>query len=143
MSQWVALERRPHVGVGVLVVRGRRVLLGERLGAHGAGTWALPGGHLEYGEDPMACARRELREETGLEASQLIPGPYTSNIFEAENRHYVTLFVVAMEVRGEPILREPAKCVQWEWFLWPTLPSPLFAPLQSLREQGYTPPGAS
>ena len=40
----------PRVGVGVIVQRDGRILLGKRLGAHGEGTWALPGGHLEFGE---------------------------------------------------------------------------------------------
>ena len=134
-------EQVPLVGVGVLVVRAGRLLLGERLGSHGAGTWALPGGHLEFGETPEACARRELLEETGLAAGALIPGPYTSDLFEREGRHYVTLFVLAAEVAGEPARREPARCARWDWFPWSALPAPLFAPLRSLRDQGYVPPG--
>ena len=141
VTQSEGLERHPRVGVGVLVFRDGQVLLGERLGSHGAGTWALPGGHLEYGEDPVACARRELLEETGLKAVTLVPGPYTSDVFETEGRHYVTLFVVAMVVRGEASVREPAKCARWSWFPWSTLPTPLFAPLESLCRQGYVPPG--
>ena len=134
-------ERQPRVGVGVLVVRRGRVLLGRRLGSHGAGTWAPPGGHLEYGESPAQCGRRELLEETGLTAGRITPGPYTSDVFEDEDRHYVTLFLVATEVAGEPDAREPAKCEGWEWFPWSRLPTPLFAPVQSLRAQGYVPPG--
>ena len=42
-----------------------------RLGSHGAGTYALPGGHLEMGESWEACAAREVLEETGLEVSGL------------------------------------------------------------------------
>ena len=57
---------QPRVGVGVFVLRDGLVLLGLRRGAHGAGTWALPGGHLEFGEAVEHCAAREVHEETGL-----------------------------------------------------------------------------
>ncbi|MBI2476733.1 NUDIX domain-containing protein, partial [Candidatus Uhrbacteria bacterium] len=40
---------RPKVGVGVIVWRDCEVLMQERIGAHGAGTWSFPGGHLEFG----------------------------------------------------------------------------------------------
>jgi 8-oxo-dGTP diphosphatase len=136
-------ESYPRVGVGVLVVREGRVLLGERRGSHGAGTWAPPGGHLEYRESPADCAGRELAEETGLTGGTLTPGPYTTDVFEPEGLHYITLFVVASDVSGVPIVREPTKCVRWGWFRWSALPTPLFAPVQSLRQLGYVPPGTA
>jgi 8-oxo-dGTP diphosphatase len=129
------------VGVGVIVVRDDRVLLGRRLASHGAGTWALPGGHLEYGEEVEACARREVTEETGLALGRLSRGPFASNVFHAEGRHYVTLFVVAQALAGEPEVREPDKCAGWSWFAWPALPEPLFEPLRSLVATGYSPFG--
>jgi len=49
------------------------VLLVKRGGHPYKGRWALPGGFLQPGESLEECARRELREETGLEASALVP----------------------------------------------------------------------
>ncbi len=38
------------------------------------GTWGFPKGHRDPGEDDLACARRELEEETGLDAIAIVPG---------------------------------------------------------------------
>ena len=128
-----------QVGVGVLVLRAGRVLLGERRGSHGAGTWALPGGHLEFGETVAACASRETLEETGLRLGRVERAAWTEDRFEAEGRHYLTLFVSCADATGEPVVREPAKCVQWAWFCWTALQTPLFPPLQNLVASGYIP----
>jgi 8-oxo-dGTP diphosphatase len=129
----------PRVGVGVIVIREGRVLLGKRKGSHGAGTWALPGGHLEFGETVDDCARREAEEETGLQLKNIRPGPYTNDVMAAEGKHYVTVFVQAVPEAGEPQILEPDKCECWVWFKWSELPQNLFLPLQNLRAQGYVP----
>jgi 8-oxo-dGTP diphosphatase len=60
-------ELVPVVAVGAVVVdRARRVLLVRRARAPAAGTWTLPGGHLEDGESLEAAIVREVREETAL-----------------------------------------------------------------------------
>ncbi len=130
----------PRVGVGVIVQRNGRVLLGLRKGAHGAGSWALPGGHLEFGESVAACACREVLEETGLVISAPQPGPFVSDVFADIGRHYVTLFMLADSHSGEPALMEPDKCERWAWFDWAALPQPLFQPLRSLQATGFSPP---
>jgi len=42
-------EPVPKVGVGVMVVKGSHVLIGKRRSSIGDGTFALPGGHLDFG----------------------------------------------------------------------------------------------
>jgi 8-oxo-dGTP diphosphatase len=136
-------QNYPQVGVGVIVLREGLVLLGQRIGSHGAGTWALPGGHLEFGESLEQCAIREVREETGLEVRTVTPGPYVNDVFLSEGRHYITLFVVAIITSGNPEVREPTKCAHWQWFRWSELPEPLFQPLETLRRTGFVPEDAA
>lgn len=129
----------PNVGVGILIVKDGAILLGKRKGAHGAGTWAAPGGKLEFGESIEACARRELFEETGLHLLAMKFGPYTNDLFEAENEHYLTAFVIVEQFSGTLLLKEPEKCEGWQWFDFMALPAQLFAPLQTLFETGFRP----
>lgn len=129
----------PRVGVGVIVVRNKHILLGKRTGSHGAGTWALPGGHLEFGETVEDCAVREVLEETGLSIQVVGRGPYTSDLFAEEQKHYITLFVEALSESGDPEIHEPSRCLAWQWFDWSALPKPKFLPLASLHQSGYIP----
>lgn len=123
-------EERPRVGLGVLVRKGDRILLGRRRGSHGAGQYASPGGHLEHLESFEACCRREVREETGLEIRD-VRLLRVMNVTEYAPRHYVDLAFVAEWVSGEPEVREPDKVERWDWYALDALPSPLFATMPS------------
>jgi 8-oxo-dGTP diphosphatase len=57
----------PKPCAGALVERDRSVLLLRRAIAPGLGEWDIPGGFCEEHEHPEATARRETREETGLD----------------------------------------------------------------------------
>jgi ADP-ribose pyrophosphatase YjhB (NUDIX family) len=60
------MYRNPTVGVAVVLFRDGCLLLVRRSGSY-AGTWCIPCGHVEWGEDVRAAACREMGEETGLE----------------------------------------------------------------------------
>jgi 8-oxo-dGTP diphosphatase len=113
--------------------------MGLRKGGAGAGTWSVPGGSLEPGETVVACAVRELREETGLRVSpeSIRPLAFTNAVYSSEDgRHFTTLYVLANGFfEGDLRVMEPDKCERWTWFEEP--PEPLFPPLlHMLRENG-------
>jgi len=132
-------SRYPRVGVGVIVIKGNKVLLGKRKGSHGAYTWNFPGGHLDFNESVFDCAEREVMEETGIKIKNLKQGLYTNDIFKKENKHYITVFIIAEYKSGEPKVLEPEKCEQWNWFYWHNLPKPLFLPFKNLLKQKFNP----
>lgn len=132
-------NERSKIGVGVIVVRNHKVLLGKRKGAHGEGSWCFPGGHLEFKETIEDCARQETLEETGLTIEDIKMGTFTNDIFDKENKHYVTLYAISKSNIGEARVMEPDKCEEWKWFEWNNLPKPLFIPIQNLLKQNYNP----
>lgn len=130
-------DKNVRVGIGVLLVREGKVLLGQRIGSHGADTWGLPGGHLDFGETFEDCAIRETKEETNLTIADLKCVAVTNDLFVKEDKHYVTLFLKAGQIEGELKLNEPEKCLSWQWFDWHDLPEPLFTSLANLKKQGF------
>ncbi len=127
-----------NIGVGVIIVDDDLVLMGKRINSHGHETWVFPGGHLELSETPQKCAIREVMEETGLIIDHVKSGPFTYDFFELENKYYITLFMIAEYLEGLPEVKEKNKCLEWRWVKWDKLPVPLFAPVRSLLNAGYS-----
>lgn len=120
------------VGIGVIVFKDYHVLLGKRKNSHGENTWGFPGGHLEFNENPIDCAVRETKEETGIEIVQIEKGPWSNDIFSKDQKHYITLFMLAKYKQGDLQVLEPEKCLAWEWVKWGEWPGSLFLPIQNL-----------
>lgn len=119
----------PKVGIGVMIQNKKReVLLGLRQGSHGAGEWSFPGGHLEFRETIFETAKREVREETGLEVNKfkLISVADEMRYIKSDGKHYVNIGLKAEYKNGEPKLMEPNKWKEWHWFSLNNLPDKLF-----------------
>lgn len=116
-------EQRPLVGVGVMIFKDGKVLLGKRKGSHAAGRYASPGGHMEHMESFEECAKRETMEECGIEI-QNIRFQYLFNLKNYAPKHYVHVGLLADWKSGKPQVLEPEKCESWDWYSVDNLPEP-------------------
>ncbi|MCL5073552.1 MAG: NUDIX hydrolase [Actinobacteria bacterium] len=131
--------KHPRVGVGVIIKKDNKVLLGKRKSKHGKKSWAFVGGHLEFGETIPEKMGGGVFEETLISVKNVKFITVTNDIFKDEKKHYVTVFVVCDFDCGEVKNTEPEKLEEWRWFAWDDLPNPLFLPITNLLAQGYNP----
>jgi 8-oxo-dGTP diphosphatase len=123
-------NKQVGVGIGLIVVRDGKVLLGKRKGSHAAGLYSFPGGHLDWNETWQNCALRELKEECGENIKVRLRNRYepncidwftTNDIMPQYDKHYITIFLVAEWLEGEAENTEPHKCEGWEWISYEQL----------------------
>lgn len=129
----------PRVAVAAIIVKNCKVLVGKRTSGYGSGTWALPGGKLEFGESLEECVRRELREETGVEMKNISFGYVVDNITPEDNKHYVVIYMKGEYAGGDVRANEPDKIAEFQWSEWEHIPEPRFIPLENLFKTGYRP----
>lgn len=107
----------PRVGVGAVVLDGRRVLLVRRGKSPAHGKWSLPGGLVELGETTREAVRREIAEECGL-AIRVgdVAGVLDRVIRDGEGRiryHWVLVDYVAFPESGTLCAASDADEAQW------------------------------
>ena len=129
-----SIKQKPGVGVGVMILRGNKVLLGKRHSdptkadseLHGEGSWTLPGGKIDFQEGLKEAAARELFEETGIKAIDFELVSVSND--KVPDKHFVTVAFLAKSFEGEPKIMEPDEITEWQWFDLDNLPSPIFLP---------------
>ena len=97
---------KPKTGASVLVYKKDKILLIKRGKEPYKGHWSLPGGSQDFGETLEEAARRELKEETNLDAPILSFAQVRDRITydDAGNLkyHFVLATFIARQFTGEP-----------------------------------------
>ena len=108
---------RPIVGVGVVVLRGDKLLLIRRGKPPRLGQWSLPGGAQNLGETVEMAGRREVAEEAGLLLERIDLLTVVDLVErDAENRvryHYTLVDLVAEAGEGEAVPGDDAAAIGW------------------------------
>ncbi len=119
-------ERNKAVPAAYLLLKKENtILLGRRANTgYYDGYYAVPAGHVEAGELPLACLIREAEEEIGISFevrdAQLIHVQYVTKHDETGDR--ANYFFVVETYKGEPKNMEPNKCDDLKWFSLDSLP---------------------
>lgn len=132
---------KPGVGVGVMIIKENKILLGlrspDKIKAsselQGQGTWTMPGGKVEFMEKLVDAAKRELEEETSLKATKLDFLCISDDM--TDTAHYVTVGFIARNYTGEVNAMEPETILEWRWFDLNDLPNNLYKPSQKCIEK--------
>ncbi|MGB3806501.1 MAG: NUDIX domain-containing protein [Erythrobacter sp.] len=117
--RWRGWRGSPLEGVSVIITDDQDRLLLLRH-SYGPKVWALPGGGLDRGEDPVEAARREMREELQIELDQVQSlGTLEESLSGA--RHTAHLFSARASSPPVPDMRE---IVEARFFALEAMPSP-------------------
>lgn len=118
--RWRRWRGIPIAGVSVVITNlGGDVLLLKH--SYGPKVWSLPGGGLKPGEDPVAAARREVREELGLELARIEPVGTLEEVLSG-SPHTAHIFAAACDRQPQPDQREVTEA---RFFPSHSLPEPL------------------
>ncbi|MEE1740191.1 NUDIX domain-containing protein [Streptomyces sp. BE147] len=113
----------PVIDTHVILREGDKLLFSQRGGPYGYGRWHMPSGKLDQGEPLSAGAARELLEETGVTVDPAdLRMVHVVHHRQSEDVERIGVFFEATAWSGEPVNREPAKCLGLEWFSVHELP---------------------
>jgi ADP-ribose pyrophosphatase YjhB (NUDIX family) len=108
----------PNMGVGAAVVvldaHGRVLMVRRSARQFGGGRWCFPCGYVEWGEDVRAAARREAREEAGVDVVLGKPVHVETNLHQPEKPTVGIWFAATLvDSAATPVAGDDAEAVGW------------------------------
>src|SRR5581483_11122854 len=111
-------QQKPNFAIRVIIFKDNKVLLGKN-SSHkdrfAPGRFGPPGGHLDYLESFVDCAKRETLEECGIEIEN-VKFQSIVNSTEFKPYHNISIMMTANWKVGKPKVLEPEKCESWDWY---------------------------
>ncbi len=116
---WWAIARPEKHGVKCVLTRGDEILLIRHTYGGSKRRWELPGGGVKRREEPVAAARRETREELGIDVDDWTP---LGDLFERIDHRHDRLWCFTSEIGDRPIELDRAEIADADWFRRDGLP---------------------
>src|SRR3989338_688134 len=104
-----------QIGVKAIIEKDNKILLLKRSEKyeHLTNCWDIPGGRINFGEEPEEGLRREIKEETGLELKEIKKIIDAATVFKNEERHIVRITYLCTVEEGKEGLSNEHTHIEW------------------------------
>lgn len=104
-----------QIGVKAIIEKDNKILLLKRSEKyeHLTNCWDIPGGRINFGEEPEEGLRREIKEETGLELKEIKKIIDAATVFKNEERHIVRITYLCTVEDGDTNISHEHTHLEW------------------------------
>lgn len=141
LREWWRVTQPRKRGVKCVLRRGGEVLLVRHTYGTRRAEWDFPGGGVKRGEEPLAAARREAREELGVDIGEWL---LLGDLFARIDRKRDRLWCFASDVNGLDLELDldRAELAEARWFSERQLPQPIARYVPRILAMATRPPGS-